>query len=74
MWYDRKLHRGVASACDLVLVLKPGQTKVQENKDGANARLKRARAEAEALARGETLPPPDIEDSGDGEEDKSNNG
>jgi PrtD family type I secretion system ABC transporter len=51
--------RGVASACDVILVLKPGQVKVQENKDGANARIQKAREEAEAKARGETLPPPD---------------
>ncbi len=51
--------RGVASACDVILVLKPAQVKVQENKDGANARIQKAREEAEAKARGETLPPPD---------------
>ena len=47
--------RGVASACDLILVLKPGQVKLQENKDGAHGRMQKAREQAEAEARGETM-------------------
>ena len=31
--------RGVANACDMVLVLQPGQSKVEENKNGASVRL-----------------------------------
>ncbi|MEO1643392.1 MAG: ABC transporter ATP-binding protein, partial [Pseudomonadota bacterium] len=57
--------RGVASACDMVLILRPGQAKVQENKDGANARLKRAREQAEAQARGEVLEAPEASNDQD---------
>ena len=38
--------RGVANACDMILVMKPGQIKVTENKDGASSRLAKAREKA----------------------------
>ena len=59
--------RGVASACDLILVLKPGMVEVKENKDGAHGRMMKARKAAEAKARGETLPA--IENDTDGTND-----
>lgn len=59
--------RGVASACDLILLLKPGTVEVKENKDGAHGRMMKARKEAEAKARGETFPA--IENDTDGTND-----
>jgi len=47
--------KGVASACDMVLVLRPGQVKVEENKNGASARLAREAAKASGTA----LPKPE---------------
>lgn len=58
--------RGVASACDMILVLKPGQVKVQENKDGANARLKRAQIEANAKANDDSAPADTTSEQGNG--------
>ena len=39
--------RGVVSACDMVLVLTPGQVRLQENQNGAHARLQQAEAKQE---------------------------
>lgn len=59
--------RGVASACDLILVLKPGNVEVKENKNGAHGRMTKAQQEAEAKARGEM--PPQLENGTDTKND-----